>query len=163
MPDDEIKRFDIRFEGRGRASGKMRSDISVAFKTMEEHFELATDEGGIHGGDGTAPPPLALFTAALTGCLMTQIRAFSRRMKIEIGTIEVTTKLHWEGEQIGRAPYVTRPIGFSMDVDLDSPASEEDQRALLDAAKKGCFIEQTLAQGLIVDHRLKLGSEWQDA
>ena len=82
----ESKRFDVIFEGKGVASGKMRNDISVQWPAMKESFDLATDEGPFHGGDGTAPPPLALFTAALTGCIMTQIRAFSKRLKINIGT-----------------------------------------------------------------------------
>ena len=157
------KRFDVIFEGVGRASGKMRNDISVQWSAQEEGYELATDEGAFHGGDSTAPPPLALFTAALTGCLMTQIRAFSKRLKIPIGTIEVRARLHWEGEQEGNEPYVTSPVGFSLDVDLDSDAGEDDQRRLLNAAKTGCFIEQTLAKGLIVDHRLKLGDSWEQA
>ena len=76
MPD--TKRFDVIFEGKGVASGKMRNDISVQWPAMKERFDLATDEGPFHGGDGTAPPPLALFTAALTGCIMTQIRAMTR-------------------------------------------------------------------------------------
>ncbi len=163
MPDDQIKRFDVIFEGVGRASGKMRNDILVEWPMMKERFELATDEGPFHGGDGTAPPPLALFTAALTGCIMTQIRAFSKRMKIPIGTVEVRAKLHWTGEQTGHDPYVTAPVGFDLDVDLDSDASPEDQHRLLDAAKKGCFIEQTLMQGLTVGHRLRIGADWQDA
>ncbi len=157
------KRFDVIFEGVGRSSGKMRNDISVEWPMMKESFELATDEGPFHGGDGTAPPPLALFTAALTGCLMTQIRAFSRRLKIPIGTLEVRARLHWEGEQRGDEPYVTNPVGFSLDVDLDSDASQGEQRRLLNAAKTGCFIEQTLAKGLIVDHRLKVGDNWEQA
>lgn len=159
----EEKRFDIVFEGVGRATGKMRNDISVEFKTMGERFELATDEGAIHGGDGTAPPPLALFTAALTGCLMTQIRAFSRRLKIPVGAVEVAARLHWQGVQQGRDPYVSEPVGFALDVSLDSDASVEDQQRLIDAAKKGCFIEQTLAQGLTVEHRLKVGDGWVEA
>ena len=130
---------------------------------MKERFELATDEGPFHGGDGTAPPPLALFTAALTGCLMTQIRAFAKRLKIEIRGLEVGARLHWKGEQEGNAPYVTQPVGFDLDVDIDSDSSAEELRHLLDCAKKGCFIEQTLAQGLTVGHRLKLGGEWHDA
>ena len=157
------KRFEVIFEGVGRASGKMRNDISVTWPTMKESFDLATDEGPFHGGDGTAPPPLALFTAALTGCLMTQIRAFSKRLNIPIGVVEVRARLHWEGEQEGNDPYVTQPVGFGLDVDLDTEASTEDQHRLLEAAKKGCFIEQTLAKGLIVDHRLKIGDDWQDA
>lgn len=157
------KTFEVIFEGVGRSSGKMRNDISVTWPMMKESFELATDEGPFHGGDGTAAPPLALFTAALTGCLMTQLRAFSKRMKIPVTNVEVRARLHWEGEQEGNDPYVTNPVGFSLDVDLETDASTEDQHRLLDAAKKGCFIEQTLAKGLIVDHRLKIGGEWQNA
>ena len=48
------------FEGVGRSSGKMRNDISEEWPMMNERFDLATDEGPFHGGDGTAPPPLAL-------------------------------------------------------------------------------------------------------
>lgn len=157
------KRFDVIFEGVGRSSGKMRNDISVEWPMMKESFELATDEGPFHGGDGTAPPPLALFTAALTGCLMTQIRAFSKRLKIEIRDVEVRARLHWQGEQENNEPYVTNPVGFSLDISLDTPASAQDQHRLLEAAKKGCFLEQTLAKGLIVDHRLRIGDSWEDA
>ncbi len=157
------KRFDVIFKGVGKASGRMRNDISVEFTTMKESFELATDEGAFHGGEGSAPPPLALFTAALVGCVMTQIRAFSKRLSIPIGQVTVQTTLHWEGRQSGSKPYVTAPVGFGLDVDLDSPASMEDQRRLLDAAKAGCFIEQTLKQGINVGHRLKTDDGWQDA
>lgn len=157
------KQFDVIFEGVGRSSGKMRNDVSINWPAQGESFELATDEGPFHGGDGTAPPPLAYFTAALTGCLMTQIRAFSKRMRIPIRGVEVHTRLHWKGEQEGNAPYETGPVSFDMDVDLDSDASPEDQQRLLDAAKKGCFLETTLLQGLEVGHRLKVGDEWRDA
>lgn len=157
------KTFDVIFEGKGVATGKMRNDISVDWPLMKERFELATDEGPFHGGDGTAPPPLALFTAALTGCLMTQIRAFAKRLKIDMRGVEVTARLHWRGEQTGNDPYVTEPVGFSLDVDIDSDATPDQLHALLDAAKKGCFLEQSLAKGVIVGHRLKLGNEWVDA
>ena len=40
----EAKKFDVIFEGRGSASGKMRNDISVEWPMMKESFELATDE-----------------------------------------------------------------------------------------------------------------------
>jgi len=159
---NETKTFEVIFTGTGRASGKMRNDISVEWPMMKESFELATDEGPFHGGDSTAPPPLALFTAALTGCLMTQIRAFSRRMKIEVGAVEVKARLHWKGEQDGNDPYVTHPVAFDLDVDFDSPAPDADQRRLLEAARKGCFIEQTLAQGVQVGHRLRLGDGWHE-
>lgn len=156
------KRFDIVFEGHGRMSGKMRNDISVDFVTMKEHYDLATDKGPFHGGDGTAPPPLALFTAALTGCFMTQVRAFSKRLRIPVRDVDIRARLHWQGVQEGNEPYTSEPVGFSLDVELDTDASEEDQARLLDAARKGCFIEASLAKGVIVEHRLKVGDGWRN-
>lgn len=163
MADQKTKKFDVIFEGVGTTGANMRNDISVEWPMMKEKFELATDEGPFHGGDGTAPPPLALFTAALTGCLMTQIRAFAKRLKIDVKHVEVKARLHWQGEQQGMDPYVTSPVAFGLDVDIDSDASADQLAHLLECAKKGCFIEQTLAQGLVVDHRLKIDGEWRAA
>lgn len=157
---DEIKHFDVVFEAIGSSSGKMRNDIAVEWPMMKERFELATDEGPFHGGDGTAPPPLALFAAALTGCLMTQIRAFSKRIGVPIRGVEVRARLRWAGEQTGNEPYVTKPVGFDLDVSIDSDAGVEDLQRLLASARKGCFIEQTLALGVTVGHRLKSGDRW---
>lgn len=151
------KTVDLVFEGVGTSSGKMRNDIVVDWSAQKERFTLATDEGPFHGGDGTAPPPLALFTAALVGCLMTQIRAFARRLKVDMRGVTVKARLHWSCEQEGAAPYVSAPVGFDLDVEIDSDATPEALLALLDAAKKGCFIEQSLATGVTVGHRLKVG------
>lgn len=159
----DTRRFDVVFQGRGTASGRMRNDIAVCFETTGERFELATDEGAFHGGENTAPPPLALFTAALTGCLMTQLRAFAPRMGIALDGLEVTARLHWEGEQEGAGPYVTHPVGFSLDIAMDTPAPARDQHALLAAARRGCFLEQTLAEGVVVGHRLRIDGTWEAA
>ena len=72
------KNFNLTFKGNAINTGSMRNDIDVIFESMDERFQLATDEGAFHGGKGTAPPPLALFTASLCGCVMTQIKAFGK-------------------------------------------------------------------------------------
>lgn len=156
------RRFEIAFEGRGRASGKMRNDIAVDWPARDEHFDLATDEGDFHGGDGTAPPPLALFTAALIGCIMTQLRAFAPRLGVQVDALDVHADLRWQGEQEGRAPYVGSPVGFRLDIDLASPATLEQRIALVQAACMGCFIERSLAPGVILGHRLRDGETWVD-
>lgn len=153
----EDKRPDIVFVGRARSTGKMRNDIVVGFVTMNEHYHLATDERPFHGGDGTSPPPLALFAAALTGCLMTQIRAFSKRLDVPLRGCEVSARLHWHGVQQGRDPCVSEPVSFSVGLD----AGEVDQVRLIQAAKTDCFIEQSLAKGVIVGHRLRPGDGWR--
>ena len=158
----ETKTFDVIFEGTARSSGKLRSDIDVEFVTTKETFQLATDEGKIHGGDNTAPPPLALFTAALTSCLMTQIRAFAKRLKIPAEQVTIGARLHWRAEQVGREPYIGSPVGFSLDVDIQGPESDEDKKRLLEAGIKGCFLEQTMGQTNTISHRLLLNDEWVD-
>ncbi len=154
--------FEILFQATGRSVGKMRSEITVTRPGGGETYEMATDEGDFHGGDGTAPPPLAYFATGFTACLMTQIRAFAKRLNVPINGVEVTGHYRWIGRQTGREPYVGSPGGFSFDIDLDSDASTEDQIRLIEAAKKGCFIDQTMAVANDVGHRLKVGDDWVD-
>ena len=156
-------RFEITFEATGRAVGKMRNEISVGFVGREEGpWDMATDEGGFHGGDGTAPPPLAYFATGFTGCIMTQLRAFAKRLDIEIKDLTVTGRFAWEANQTGRDPYVSGPVGFGFDIEIDSDASPDDLKRLVEAAKKGCFIDQSLAVANNVGHRLRIGGDWVD-
>src|SRR5262245_21005337 len=156
------KRFDIVFEAQARSSGKMRNDISLRFTRTNECYELATDEGAFHGGDGTAPPPLAPFAAALVGCVMTQIRAFATRLRMRVRAVNVQARLHWQAVQQAQEPYVSAPVGFQLDIELETDEPVEAQQRLIDAAKKGCFIEATLARPNIVTHRLRTPHGWRD-
>ena len=158
--DETVRRFEVIFDAEGRNTAKFRNDITVHKRLSHPvSVELPTDEGPGHGGDGTAPYPLAYFTSALTACVMTQLRAFSRRLRIPLAEFSVKTRCHWEARQSGNAPYVSAPIAFTLDIDLGGDAPEADKRRLVDAAAKGCFIEQSLKPG-IVKHRLKLRGDW---
>jgi len=153
----------VTFTCHGKATGKMRNDLDVAMVSpMEERFTLATDEGPFHGGDATAPPPLALFVGGLTGCIMTQLRAFARRMDVEIRDLSVDCEVTWSWTPKGRI-YETAPESFHLDVILDSPNTLDEQLALIAAAKKGCFIEQTLGQKNSIRHRLRTAEGFVDA
>tara|TARA_A100001037_G_scaffold201709_1_gene180314 strand:+ start:417 stop:629 length:213 start_codon:yes stop_codon:yes gene_type:complete len=63
----------------------------------------------------------------------------------------------------GRNPYTSRPVAIRMDVDPDSSAPFEDQKRLLDAAQKGCFVEVTLANPIPVKHNLLIDGEYRNA
>lgn len=153
--------FDVVYETEGRSVGKLRNEISISWVGANEGpWEMATDEGTFHGGEDTAPPPIAYWAAGFTGCIMTQIRAFSKRMRIPISDVTVKSRFEWQGHQIDRNPYVTSPKGFGFDIDIDSEAPTEDIVRLVEAAKKGCFIDQTMAVANTVDHRLKIDGEW---
>jgi len=153
----------VQFNCAGTATGKMRNDLSITMSQpmTEGPWVMATDEGSFHGGDATAPPPLALFVGGLTGCIMTQIRAFSKRMDVTISDLNVETRVQWDWKAKGRI-YETAPKSFEIDVLIDSPDAQDKVEALIQAAKKGCFIEQTLGRQNTIRHRMKTKGGWVD-
>ena len=153
------KSFTLKFTGNATNKGLMRNDIDVSFESMNETFKLATDEGAFHGGKGTAPPPLALFTASLCGCIMTQIKAFGKKLKIEVNEIEIDASMEWQGEVLEEGPYKASCDGYNLDIDIMSEEPIERKKKLLEAAINGCFIEASLKPG-IVKHRLKHKENW---
>ncbi len=152
----------VQFDCTGQATGKMRNELEVRMVSpMQEVFTMATDEGAFHGGDATAPPPLALFVGSLTGCIMTQIRAFAKRLDVGLNDLRVETRVQWDWQAKGRI-YETAPKSFEIDVFIDSDAPEQAQRELVAAAQKGCFIEQTLGQKNTIHHRIKTADGWSE-
>ncbi|QDM25959.1 OsmC family protein [Tardiphaga sp. vice304] len=155
-------RFDVIFEAVGHNDAKFRNDVQVFMRGAHPaSYHLPTDEGAMHGGDASAPYPLAYFASALTACVMTQIRAFAKRLSLKVDNFDVSTRCHWQGEQVGNAPYVSVPVAFNMDIDIRGQLSNSDKRELLKAAQSGCFIEASLKPGLVV-HRLLLDDEWTE-
>jgi len=61
---------------------------------------MASDEDGFHGGDGTAPLPLAYLAMGTTSCLMTQFRAFAKRLCLTVSDVEMAYGFRWEARQI---------------------------------------------------------------
>lgn len=170
MTKETSSTFDVLCEMEANGVGKMRcevaGDLIVGDKkapTYQLSFEMASDEGKFHGGEDTGPPPLAFFCTGLISCLMTQVRAFSKRLRVPVGDVRITGRVLWRAEQAGRDPYVASPISFQLDVDLDSSAPLGDQRQLIDAARKGCFVEASLAVPVPVAHRVKSNGEWLPA
>ena len=168
MPDENPNvglppRAQVQFDCTGHATGKMRNDLSVTMVQpfAEGPFEMATDEGPFHGGDQTAPPPLALFVAGLTGCIMTQLRAFAKRLGVTLDDLSVDTRVVWDWQATGRT-YETAPHSFEIDIDITSPDDRAAVVALIETAKKGCFLEQTLGQANTIRHRMKTAKGWEE-
>ena len=158
--DNAPDRAVVAFTCTGRATGKMRNELDVRMvEPMEERFTLATDEGPFHGGDASAPPPLALFIGGLTGCIMTQIRAFAKRLGVTLNELQVDARVEWDWAKADRV-YETAPKSFHLDIPIDSNDPADAQLELIKAAKKGCFIEQTLGQSNVITHRMKTEAGW---
>ena len=161
--DNQLKTFDVQFDVAARATGKMRTEAIVRLTQTGEEWEMVSDEGGFHGGDGTAPLPLAYFAMGTTSCLMTQFRAFAKRLNLAITDVEMASRFRWEARQIGSAPYEGVPIGIDIDVSVQSQESESDLVNLLVQAQKGCFVEQIILKGFPIGHRLQINrGNWID-
>ncbi|MEE2745899.1 MAG: OsmC family protein [Pseudomonadota bacterium] len=159
---NQIRTFNVTYELYGRSVGKMRNEVNgrQIEPSIEPEFNMASDEAGFHGGEGSAPLPLAYFCTGLVTCLMTQIRAFAKRLRINLDGVDVDAVIKWQASSEGGNPYEATPVQFLLDVDMKTNASLEDQTRLLEAAKKGCFIEATLANPIPVNHRIKLGQDF---
>lgn len=153
------KVFDVIFESRGVCVGKMRNEVT---NTAQQPFQvtrmLATDEGPFQGGEDTAPTPLEFFLTGLVGCLMTQIRVFARRMKVDMRDLEVVCRAQWVAHKGAVGPYEASPSGFDIDITMNSDSPESDVHALIEASKRACFVEATLAQANEVTHSLRLNA-----
>lgn len=159
---NDMQQAKVQFNCHGTAVGKMRNDLQVTMEQpfQEGPFEMATDEGAFHGGDASAPPPLALFVGGLTGCIMTQVRAFAKRLRVTVDDLKVETRVVWDWQATGRT-YETAPRSFEIDILIDSPDPEDRIVELIEASKKGCFIEQTLGRTNTISHRYKVAGDWK--
>jgi len=157
---DELRTIEIIFDAKARTLGKMQSEITVTSRYSDLSFTLQTDEGKLHGGEGKAPMPLHYFAAGVVTCLMTQMKAFAKRLRIPVDDIAMTAAFHWQLQQSGRDPYVSEPVGITIDIEADSGAPLDDLKRLVAAAKEGCFAEKALTQIVPIGHRLKVGDDW---
>jgi uncharacterized OsmC-like protein len=163
-PEGRRLSHEVAMECFGRTVGQTRNETTVRLLgTGGTSFEIATDEGSYpHGGDASAPSPLALFSAALVTCLLVQVKQFAKRMRLDVQEVRASARLEWIAEMEGRGPYESRPVGFSIDLEIDGEATTDERVRLIDAARKGCFVEQTLARPNEIAHRLKVGDGWID-
>ena len=149
----------LSIECHAESSGKMRNDIRVT-TTSGEGWDLATDEGPLLGGDATAPPPLALFVASLAGCLMTQIRMFARRLKIDVSTVRVDGVAKWVAITNERAPYTSESRGIELRITLHGEHTTNEARELVEAARLGCFVERSVEPATVIEHLLAVDEDW---
>jgi uncharacterized OsmC-like protein len=153
--------YPIVFEARAKAVRKMRNEIAVSWPAMKQAWDLATDEAPNLGGEDTAPPPLALFIAALAGCAMTNIRMMARQMGVTIDALDVDVRAEWTREVPATGTHHADTKGFDLDIRIDTSAPTDAVVALMHASQIGCFVEHSLGVKARINHRLQHGQgEW---
>jgi len=155
--------FDVIIRCNGVATGKMRNEARIDIvEPFTESHELASDEGPFHGGDATAPPPLTYFVGGFVTCLMTQIRAFAKRLRIKLDDLRIDAEFSWRGLTEPGKPYKAEPVGIHLDIEIRSEATESQLAELIRTAKDGCFVEAIISDRIPVVHRLKTSTGWLD-
>jgi putative redox protein len=102
---------------------------------LEGGHELIVDEPAAVGGTDTGPRPTQLLGAGLAGCIAITMEMYARRKEWDIGKVEVTVDVEYEG-----------PVPHTFNVSVDLPAQlEEEQRRKLLAIAARCPVHKILA------------------
>jgi putative redox protein len=102
---------------------------------LEGGHELIVDEPASAGGTDTGPRPTQLLGASLAGCIAITMEMYARRKQWDIGKVEVTVDVEYEGPV---------PRTFNVSVDLPASLDEEQRRRLLAIASR-CPVHKILA------------------
>ena len=104
------------------------------------------DEPTVDGGTDAGSDPVTAFLGALLSCMTISFKAAARRRQITIERIE--------GRAQANSPGHVKSITMSLEV--WSPDPEEKVRALLDIAKRGCYVSGVLKPEIEVTVSLAL-------
>lgn len=108
-------------------------------------FSFSSDEPPSMGGQQAHPLPLTYFTASIGLCAMTQVVRFAEQMRVPIEGVEGSVVSRWDRTGSVLAGTVqSRCVGFTMDLEIRSPAPSEHVAAVVQNAHAGCFAEQAL-------------------
>ncbi|MSQ47582.1 MAG: hypothetical protein EXR78_04205 [Deltaproteobacteria bacterium] len=109
----------------------------------------ALDEPVADGGTDAGPDPVTAFLGSLLSCMTISFKAAARRRQVIIERIE--------GRVRANTPGHIKNIVLSLEV--WSPDPEEKVRALLDIAKRGCYVSGVLKPEIEVNVELTVVSE----
>ncbi|HEX2709195.1 MAG TPA: OsmC family protein [Solirubrobacterales bacterium] len=98
--------------------------------------ELIVDEPADRGGADSGPRPTQLLGASLAGCTAITIEMYADRKGWDVGAMEVTVEMDYEGEV---------PSSFAVSLTLPEELSDEQRRRLVVIAGK-CPVHKVIAR-----------------
>ena len=116
-------------EGKALGGGLYETDTWLGMPGTS-HFKLTSDESG----KGEAPSGLALFSAGISFCYMTQLARYIENMKMNIRAVRL----------VQVSPYVAGTAGLAEPIDthlfLNGEAPDETHLQLLTIAARTCYL-----------------------
>ena len=124
----------------GRHTGSSVSTLVGGLRCSTEAgaWTIETDLHPALGGDGSAPSPSVLLSAALGACLAMRYQMLAAEEGIELSAVRVTVETDSELRGLLQ-PDAAAPAGFTdvrYRVELDSPAPTSDLQRMVDQADR---------------------------
>ncbi len=112
-------------------------------------FRIICDEGPYLGGDDSAPPPLAYYSAALAFCLLTQLSRYATVKKLKIDKLNLRQEMRFAMEgSIIQGTLTGRGVNVVTHIDIKSDEPEERIRKMLEVGENSCFIMQSVVNAV---------------
>ena len=144
LTPDQAWVTDVAITGKGQTHIKdpLHADVEVAGVNILLGVHPAV------GGDGDAPVPGELLSAALASCMDSTIRIIANRLSIELTHLQVAASAEADVRGTLKLKH-SIPVGFQkmhLSVDLETKAGTKSQmiKTLLSAAEASCVVLQTL-------------------
>ncbi len=161
---DRPRQFDLTLRAHGLCRAGAPVEVAVTGLKDGSAVQLYPPpaEGQVFEAGDAAFPALALLAAAVVSSLLVQIRLVATAQDTPLGAVVIEASFSWCGTRIGAAPYQTRldALQIAVSIDAESSAGEGRLLQLLDAARQGCFIQQTLLRANPIAHRLRRPGGW---
>lgn len=97
-------------------------------------FSLVVDEPAEVGGTGTGPMPTDLLLASLSSCYALALAWAARKQGFELPDLEVTATGTYQGTRFA-----------ALVLTVESSLAEDRLSALLEPAKRACYVSNTFA------------------
>jgi len=144
LTPDQAWVTDVAITGKGQTHIKdpLHADVEAAGTNISIGVHPAV------GGDGDAPVPGEILSAALASCLASTIRIIANRLSIELTHLQVAVSAEADVQGTLKLKH-TVPVGFQkmhLSVDIETKTGTKPQmvKALLSAAEASCVVLQTL-------------------
>ncbi|KLU07065.1 hypothetical protein RISK_000866 [Rhodopirellula islandica] len=134
----------LRLEAESLDNMRKRATVRVD-QPQGSTFEIICDEGPYLGGDDSAPPPLAYYSASIAFCLLTQLSRYASIKKLKISRLKLSqeTRFSMEGSVL-KGTLTGRGVEVITHLEIESEESEETIRKMIEVGENSCFIHQSI-------------------
>lgn len=145
----------IKMKNELEFSVETKSGIGFVVEARSRSHTMVVDEPKELGGTDKGPNPIELLLASLASCLSIAIKFHADRMNVPVSRVKVVAKgtldlRGFMGEDV--KPGLQK---ITLDVTVESPASEERVKELIDFVEHHCPVADTLRSNTPVELTVK--------